>query len=241
GERSKIRSEWIRSFESLKDLEKYAEKCEDYHLMGISQVVRRHSKHFPDAIFDFMNANKAGKGGRDEVILSTIHASKGQEYERVYIDSDVSDMLSAIDRPKGKMLDEEANIAYVGFTRAANDLMLPGSFKGVLTSEWQEFLEDRAPEDSPPEPVGRGRVSQGERKIDGRRKSKVAPADFSSNPRRKSRAPKSPSPKVGDVVETSNGRGAVVEVSGEYCLVALEGQRAKLRERVSCVRVHKKP
>lgn len=47
GEKSKIRSEWLQSFENMKALEEYADNCEDFQLKGMSQVVRRYSNSFP--------------------------------------------------------------------------------------------------------------------------------------------------------------------------------------------------
>jgi hypothetical protein len=40
---------------------------------------------------------------------------------------------------------DEANIAYVGFTRAIRELHLPRDFKTILTPEWQETIERYEP------------------------------------------------------------------------------------------------
>jgi len=44
-----------------------------------------------------------------------------------------------------KFTADEANIAYVGFTRAVRELHLPPDFKGILTLEWQEAIKPYEP------------------------------------------------------------------------------------------------
>ncbi len=155
GEKSKIRSEWIQSFDNLEALEEYAENCSDFPLRGISQVVRRYSGSFPEVIFDMagINKHKSENGDSDAVILSTIHASKGQEYENVHIDSDVADMLDSAEKLEPAQYDEEINIAYVGFTRAIKHLSISKSFERVLTPIWRNFLKGHRAQPRYPERI----------------------------------------------------------------------------------------
>ncbi|MHC1725156.1 MAG: UvrD-helicase domain-containing protein [Syntrophobacteraceae bacterium] len=142
GEKSRIRSEWLQSFGNMENLEEYADNCGDFQLKGMSQVVRRYAGSFPEIIFEMsdINRNKAEQADFGGAILSTIHASKGQEYERVYIASDVADMLDSADKMDPVQYDEEVNIAYVGFTRAIKQLYLSNSFEHILSPKWLDFL-----------------------------------------------------------------------------------------------------
>ena len=40
-------------------------------------------------------------------------------------------------------------------------------------------------------------------------------------------------PEVGDRVKTSNGYGTIVSIESDQCLIALEGQEARMWERIS--------
>jgi len=79
------------------------------------------------------------------LLLSTVHGAKGREYDRVYIDPDIAASLSRPEALLTGAFGDEANIAYVGFTRAIRDLHLPRDFKTILTPEWQETIERYEP------------------------------------------------------------------------------------------------
>jgi hypothetical protein len=88
-----------------------------------------------------------------------------QVYDRVYIDPDVAASLSRPEDILTRAFGNEANIAYMGFTRAIRELYLPRDFKTILTPEWQETIEptkSSSPRDRAcPEPVegARGRAT----------------------------------------------------------------------------------
>jgi len=102
-------------------------------------------------------------------------------------------------------------------------LDLPRDFKTILTPEWQETIQRY-------EPV---QVSRASKAFPRSRKRAPHPGfsgkrygefTIEANPR------KMPS-KVGDRVRTSHGIGTVTKVSGEKCLVALDGKTAQLWEK----------
>jgi hypothetical protein len=167
--------------------------------------------------------NQNGPG----IILSTVHGAKGQEYDRVYIDPDLAAALSKPGGPPVKEFGDEANIAYVAFTRAIRELYLPQDFKTILTPEWQAAIKRYEPVQSP-------RTSHAPQP----RHAKAAFSGFSisrSGPLT-AEATQSPPPhkktfKVGDRVRTSHGIGTIVEVDGDKYLVDLDGQAAQLWEK----------
>jgi ATP-dependent exoDNAse (exonuclease V) beta subunit len=239
GEKSRIHSKWLQSFENMKAMEKYANDCEDFQLKGMSQVVRRYADSFPDIIYEMadINRNKAEQADFGGAILSTIHASKGQEYERVYIDSDVADMLGSAEKLDQAQYDEEVNIAYVGFTRAIRQLFISKSFERILNPKWQNFLMSCRQE------------SRGTKRISGtapayvRKKAQSTgfhPAAWSQTAPFPTPAPGLQSlrrrPKVGDRVKTPHGYGVVVEMQGAEVLVKLEDQVGSLWERHSSIK-----
>lgn len=244
-EKRKIRSDWIRSFESMESLERYADNCDDFQVKSIARIVRRHAADFPHIIFEMNGMSRKDTGETDphRVVLSTIHASKGQEYARVFIDPDVADTLTATEKLNGVKFKEEANVAYVGFTRAAEHLFLPTSFQDLLSDRWKDFLQGftstkKVSRASNPSllygsSARRTSSSHGNAKS-GRYGSAASRAGYRETWNRQSNElAERTKPKIGDRMATFHGSGTVVEISGELCLVDLDGQLGRLWERLS--------
>ena len=222
----RIWDRFIQSFESLDSLDIYARDLDDFHLAGMIKVVREYAHLLPNAVFDMLatSKNTNGKSKDPCIILSTVHGVKGQEYDRAYIDLDLA---AAFSRPPGleaPQFGDEANIAYVAFTRAIRELYLPLDFKTILTSEWQAAMKRYEPVNSPrpprsPQPK---RVRKAFRAPSGKRSIQFATDTPKPRPTRKKPF------KIGDRVHTNHGTGTVVEIDGEKYLVDLDGQGAKL-------------
>ncbi|NQU14697.1 MAG: ATP-dependent helicase [Desulfobacteraceae bacterium] len=229
GEKDRIRDPLIQSFENLEALERYAKQLDDFQLASMTRVVREYARILPDAVYDMIKISKSTTQAQNGpgMILSTVHGAKGQEYDRVYIDPDVADSLS---RPGGRLVDafgDEANITYVGFTRAIWELCLHQDFKGILTSRWQAAIK-------PYEPV---RISQAPKPSFPTRKRTSRPG--LGGPRSGQLSTEAPQPqapcekpfKIGDRVRTSHGTGTIVQVDGGKYLVDLDRQQAQLWEK----------
>jgi len=147
----RIRDSFIRSFEDLEDLDTYATDLDDFQLANMIEVVREYARILPDAVFDIMKISKstAETPNGPGIILSTVHGAKGQEYDRVYIDADIAASLSRPEALVTQTFGDEANIAYVAFTRAIRDLYLPPDFKDILTPAWQAAMKRYEPPQPP--------------------------------------------------------------------------------------------
>jgi DNA helicase-2/ATP-dependent DNA helicase PcrA len=72
----------------------------------------------------------------DYLILSTIHSSKGMEWDTVYLLNVVDGSYpSEFAAGKPELIEEERRLLYVGMTRAQNDLYLMGPLKFHLTNQ----------------------------------------------------------------------------------------------------------
>jgi len=226
GEHDKIRDPLIRSFQDLEDLDTYAQDLDDFQLANMVEVVREYARILPDAVFDIMKISKstADNPNSPGIILSTVHGAKGQEYDRVYIDADIAASLSKPEALATPTFGDEANIAYVAFTRAIRDLYLPLDFKDILTPAWQTAMKRYEP---PPPPktshVHRSKPSRTE--LRGYSATRSAPSPPKAP---EPKAPRKKRFKIGDRVKSSHGTGTVVEIDGEEYLVDLDGQGAKL-------------
>lgn len=87
-------------------------------------------------------------------ILSTIHSSKGLEYERVFL-MDVADGILPKDSKDGTP-EEERRLFYVGMTRAKDELSIFTFRKEDLPSSFADFLfPKQAPKPTPIRPMPR--------------------------------------------------------------------------------------
>ncbi|MDE7188408.1 MAG: ATP-dependent helicase, partial [Lachnospiraceae bacterium] len=83
-------------------------------------------RHVPQSIL----RGSEEKGARQPLILSTIHSSKGLEYDTVYLldvvdgifPEDTPKSLKAMDKKERAAYEEERRLFYVGVTRAKNNL-----------------------------------------------------------------------------------------------------------------------
>lgn len=104
---------------------------------------------------DFLRALVTGatERGRGDFLLSTVHASKGQEYETVYL-LDVADGLlpSVLQKDDPMQYEEERRIFYVAMTRAKDHLYL-FRCKDTTSSFTTEALRDQLVPVAPEEDV----------------------------------------------------------------------------------------
>ena len=231
-QKDRIRDPFIGSFASLEQLGEYAESMGDFPLMGMAQIVKKYGdSSFPSVVFEMSDRtrNRNAIDRQDGVILSTIHSAKGQEYDEVTIDPDIAENLAAASQNGSRQYEEEVNVAYVGFTRAAKRLYLPSVLQTLLTDKWKNRLGAYLGRSSSRTTKSTGNT---ERlfQSSSRKSRRLGGHLPEPQPRRKMVRP---SFTVGDRVQTPHGPGKIVEISGDQCLVDLENQPAQLWERLS--------
>lgn len=105
-----------------------------------------------ESFLDRLNfLNEITSNGREEYnskfVLSTVHSSKGLEYDRVYMMDMLEGILPSCDEPKGKDVlpeeidayEEERRMYYVGMTRAKNELYI-FTFNSYDTSRFSKAV-----------------------------------------------------------------------------------------------------
>jgi len=218
-----IRDPLIRSFKTLDELERYAEDTDNFQVQGMIEIVEKYAPDFPGVVFEFGEIAKKERNSSDAagVILSTIHSAKGQEYDRVYLHADMAENLARLGDKEHAPDDDEINVAYVGLTRAKRQICLPSEFTDILTPRWTQYLSEYHGDSAAKQAEARPHSSR-------RKPAPTQPPLAASKTDAKLRP--------GDLVETEFGVGAVVEVSGEYCLIDVGEHRMKLRERIENLR-----
>lgn len=232
GEKDRITDGLIQSFDSIEQLDKYAEEIQDFQLSNISKIVKDYADEFPNAIYEMMKLTmkKDHQNDKDAIVLSTVHAAKGQEYDRVIIDQDIADAISRTKSINPEQFHDEINVAYVCFTLAKKQLLLPMALKTVLTPQWQSYIEklafksyDRTMSNKAP----KGKTSK-----------KIDTSIKSDNNQNRCEKVVRPMYKVGDRVETSNGYGTIIEIVGDQCRIDLEGQTVKMWDKLSTLKYY---
>jgi len=139
GNPSYIRNPLIKMMKSIKDLEDYIKKTEDKNLEMLVQIVRKYGRSLPSLFKRLKEINLPDERKHEaEMIFSTIHKSKGLEYDTVKLMDDFIkewEIKEAVAKGNFKyhLLSEEVNVLYVAITRVKNELIL---------SEDMEFLND---------------------------------------------------------------------------------------------------
>jgi len=242
-EAEKIKDDLIRSFESLTALEKYASTINDYQLLKIIELVTVYEHEFPGIVFEFLKRckEKGERHDRNGIILSTIHAAKGQEYETVIIDDDVISRLEGPISNGALNYIEEINVAYVGITRAKKILYLPAGLKRLFSKEWQNYTSNipviGETESKKEYPIKKTPISKPQTHYNRNG------SDFGNIEKKKAESRnRLPEFKLGDTVKAPNGYGQIVEIDNDQYLIAMENQIARIWERrASLIKVEKLP
>lgn len=148
GSRGYIRNALIKSMDSYKDLEKFAEDTEDNQLQLMMEIVKEYGNRIPFLLKTLKSRHMYDKDKhKADKIFSTTHKSKGMEYDSVTLTSDfitpekIDKMLKRVEREKSEGIlttlpdfNEEINMLYVAITRAKSIVNLPIEFKSIAKS-----------------------------------------------------------------------------------------------------------
>jgi len=137
GRSAQIRDPLIRQMANLDELSEYAEKTEDAPLQLMVKIVMDYGNQVQDLIKELRRRHVAD-GAREEAQLffSTVHKSKGLEYDEVQLTADFItqqtitqlDQKFTVTAPEASDMQravEEINLLYVAVTRARQKVYLP--------------------------------------------------------------------------------------------------------------------
>jgi F-box protein 18 (helicase) len=130
-----IRDNLIKRMHDLEDLEDYTKQTEDVQLGLMVEIIKKYGNRVPEILKEIKAKHIKTDNKEDaEVIFSTVHRSKGMEYDAVklahdFIDKDKIQYLQ--DEFEGQLANtiiEEINLLYVAITRTKNLLHIPENF-----------------------------------------------------------------------------------------------------------------
>ncbi len=140
-----IKDKLIKAMNSLDDLEEYIEKTEDVQLGMMVEIVREYGNRIPGILKQLKEKHvEKDEKEKAEMIFSTVHRSKGMEYDTVQIVNDfiteekikrVVEEFKMNDLIMAKM-NEEINLLYVAVTRTKNSIHIPSK---LVPSNFPDF------------------------------------------------------------------------------------------------------
>ena len=132
-----IKDPLIASMPSFDHLKTYAENTSDNSLKSLLNLVEKYGKNIPEYISKVKNCcvSKDHKNEAD-MVFSTVHKSKGLEYDEVFLlddfisEQNIYDLKPSIqlkETPASAII-EEINLLYVALTRTKQKLHIPARF-----------------------------------------------------------------------------------------------------------------
>ena len=187
GKRQQIRDNLIKAMKDMEELEDYIEKTEDVQLGMMVEIVREYGNRIPGIIKSIKDRHVPdNEKDKASIIFSTVHRSKGMEYDAVQLVNDfiteerITKLKADVNTPiNGAKLIEEINLLYVAITRTKNILhipeqLLPKDFKpSPHIKIIKEAIKSNKYESGQPDPYdyGKYRGNKRVRKIEIKQKS----------------------------------------------------------------------
>ena len=146
GKQRLIKDKLIKGMKDINELKDYIDKTGDIELGMMIEIVKKYGNRIPDIIKTIKDKHvENDEKGNADMIFSTVHRSKGMEYDAVQI---VNDFITEEKLEKqlnsnqdndynSSKLNEEINLLYVAITRTRNLIYIP---------------ETLLPKDYPPSP-----------------------------------------------------------------------------------------
>jgi superfamily I DNA/RNA helicase len=126
-EPGEVQDPFMRNFNSAADFEKYVDDAEELDLKTRLEI----AKKYPNAeeVYERLRRQCCGNQNDADVVLTTAHKVKGQEFRHVHVLSDFLDVPGLVKKAQSKkdrtpVRAEELNLLYVAITRTLEKLSI---------------------------------------------------------------------------------------------------------------------
>ena len=130
GQYKKVKHPALKAMLSMEEVKDYGESTGDMGLLTMIKLVNDYGHEILDFI-DIANTQliTSDQKHRADVVLSTVHKSKGLEYDYVHIGEDFlsfPELMREVNKRDSKInVNEEINLLYVGVTRSKGFVSIP--------------------------------------------------------------------------------------------------------------------
>ena len=132
GNANKVEHVKLKHFKSWSAMLQFNHKYQDPDITFLAKLIKEHGASFKNIIKQIENACYVEEGNA-AVTLSTIHKSKGREWDNVVLEDDFIIFTNEVPLEEILVYDvEELNLIYVGVTRTKLKLLLSGGVSGFL-------------------------------------------------------------------------------------------------------------
>jgi F-box protein, helicase, 18 len=133
GKRRLVKDKLIRKMRDFDELTDYIKKTEDVQLGMMVEIVREYGNEIPGIIKEIKQKHVENDARENaEMIFSTVHRSKGMEYDTIQLVNDFiteeaieKTMADFSEKANFSKLNEEINLLYVAVTRTKNSIHIP--------------------------------------------------------------------------------------------------------------------
>jgi len=180
-----IRNDLIKAMTSFSELEEYVEKTEDMELDLLIKIIREYGSQITDLIQTLKEKHTEEKEEAD-LIFTTVHRSKGMEYDVVHLVDDFIDDKKIFQQKeeikKGEVstaaLNEEINLLYVAITRSKNLLYIPENLLPEGFSLTKNIRSVTTEKEEPKPSSFYSKKSQSKRNKNPKKKRKSSPSAY---------------------------------------------------------------
>lgn len=132
GNINKIKDNYIKTFKTFDDYKITANYTNDNEMKYHIKVVEKYAGNL-NIIINGIKNNLSKNKNEADIILSTVHKSKGLEFEQVLLSNDFPILINSDGEFNYKLLkEEEINILYVAATRAINKLQINRTLYNII-------------------------------------------------------------------------------------------------------------
>lgn len=139
GFKNRIRSGLVRRMDNIEQYKEYAKKASDAEAFIL---IRLYENFGDDLVYllDMIKNMAVRYREQADYTVSTVHKSKGMEYDTVYLLDDFIDDVVVDEHELDEKTKEEINILYVAITRAKSKLIMPLWLKNFCRPKSEEQI-----------------------------------------------------------------------------------------------------
>lgn len=149
GQTKYIKDPLIKQMLSFQELEEYVDKVDDVQIKNMIAIVLEYGSRIPSLIQKIKTLQiPENEKHKAKVIFSTVHKSKGMEYDHVELTDDFTTYIRikkmidqrGLDSILASKINEEINSLYVAITRAKRTIKLPSDCIPFSVEESNEII-----------------------------------------------------------------------------------------------------
>lgn len=139
-----IKNDFLKKFNSLKELIDYAQKADDISLKGLIGILFKYSEENLYQLIKSVKERVVSRESQADIVVTTAHKSKGLEWNNVELLSDFPFKNKKKIAKREATIKEELHLLYVSVTRSKQSIYIPDEYMETLFQMEEERLKPSA-------------------------------------------------------------------------------------------------